>query len=802
MTEDDPLVRALFPLVKRTRNDVTAVRKPTGEMAWTSQPLTKAHLVKHLTTGPHRGVGFIKAGQNVTLVGALDLDSHKGATPLPEMLTVARRIADTAELFGLRAVPFLSRGGKGVHLYFVFDEPQDAYTLRATLVDVLAVCGFKNGTKGVAQGEVEVFPKQDAVPHDGHGNQMILPLAGESRPLAPSDTGTYAVLGREQAIGMPWPASDPQPTRQREVGVLEHSERAVGTVSLDTLRSAYAAIPNSGEHELGYDEWYRLVCAGHEGSGGSPDGLEIVLDWSSQHSRHNEKFVRERVWPYIKSDRANGISHRTLLAKAREHGWVQNHALDFENLDEDAGVPDGVDMAPRDYSTIEDAVIVRDSTADDKSVALLETAVEAKAAVEKHHAREGVRPNFERQPRGGKVLANTPNLMMACARPEIIGGTVAYDTFRDEVMINEAGNGQWRAFANEDYTYVLERLEARRIGFLNIDAGKLRGAILATAHRNRFDSAQLWLNGLKWDDVPRVETFLSAYFGAVDSAYTRAVSCYLWTALAGRVLVPGVKADMVPIAIGRQGAGKSTGVAAMVPGPEFFTSISFAERDDDQARKMRGRLIAEFGELRGMRTKEIQAIRDFVSRQHEQWVPKYLEFATHYPRRLLFFGTTNEDRFLADDHGNRRWLPFESGVVDVLAISRDRDQLWAEAAATFKVWGVRWLEAQTLALPYHEKHELGDLWDDAISGWLHKPEFEHAEAPINRSMLPATDILRGALNLELSQIGRREDMRLASCMRRLGYSKDRKSVNGIRCTVYLPNVPNLAEPKSAGLAVI
>jgi predicted P-loop ATPase len=58
--------------------------------------------------------------------------------------------------------------------------------------------------------------------------------------------------------------------------------------------------------------------------------------------------------------------------------------------------------------------------------------------------------------------------------------------------------------------------------------------------------------------VPRVATLLLGYFGTEDTPYTRAVGRYTWTALAGRCAEPGVKADMVPVLIGLQGAGKTT----------------------------------------------------------------------------------------------------------------------------------------------------------------------------------------------------------------------------------------------------
>ncbi|EPR7694392.1 VapE domain-containing protein, partial [Enterobacter hormaechei] len=317
-------------------------------------------------------------------------------------------------------------------------------------------------------------------------------------------------------------------------------------------------------------------------------------------------------------------------------------------------------------------------------------------------------PAFERD-KWGRIEATISNAAKAVVRPDFVDIDIRFDQFRDEIMFAQAGSGQWQAFTDADYARLRITMEKR--GFKPVGRELIRDVVLLAADEQPFDSATTWLNGLEWDGVPRIESFYHTHFGTADTPYTRAVSMYMWTALAGRVLEPGVKADMVPILVGPQGCGKSSGVEALSPDPAFFTEISFAEKDDDLARKMRGRLVAEIGELRGLNTKELESIKAFVTRTHENWIPKYREFATQFPRRLVFVGTTNEDEFLADKTGNRRWLPVEVSKVDVKAIKTDLLLLWAESRETFKrLGGIQFRDAERLGASVHEQYTIKDAW--------------------------------------------------------------------------------------------
>jgi hypothetical protein len=181
---------------------------------------------------------------------------------------------------------------------------------------------------------------------------------------------------------------------------------------------------------------------------------------------------------------------------------------------------------------------------------------------------------------------------------------------------------------------------------------------------------------------------------------------------------------------------------ALAPTPEHFVEVDLTLRDDDLARKMRSKLVGEIPELKGLNTRDAEGIKTFISRTFEEWVGKWREFAGRYLRRLVFIGTTNADRFLTDDTGNRRWLPVTVGSIDVAAIERDRDQLWAEARHMFRgQWmgqenvdegppaGIRWEAAEHRAREVHAEYFRHDEWEPPYRAMARGVVHRHAWRP-------------------------------------------------------------------------
>ena len=385
-------------------------------------------------------------------------------------------------------------------------------------------------------------------------------------------------------------------------------------------------------------------------------------------------------------------------------------------------------------------------------------------------------PVFTRD-KQGRIESTADNVTKAIARPDIVRCRVAYDEFKDAIMIAPERTESWRPFMDTDYTTI--RIELERRGFKGPGAEIVRDGVKLIAHNNRFDSAIDWANSLQWDGIERVELFLSTHYRAEDSAYARAVSTYMWTALAGRCLRPGTQADMSPIFVSGQGTGKTRGIRAIAPEEGSFVEVNLEHRDDNLARGLRGKLVGELAELRGLMTRDAESIKAWMTRTHEEWIPKYQEFAIRFPRRLLFIGTTNEDEFLADSTGERRWLPIRVGESDIEMIERDRDQLWAEAVVLFKEKGIIWREAQTLAVEHHAEFKVQDSWEGPIRRWLDTDEMDSEEG-VPRKMQPFRlhEMLSSALGLDPKNVSRREELRAARVLRTLGLRRGPARLNG------------------------
>ena len=393
-----------------------------------------------------------------------------------------------------------------------------------------------------------------------------------------------------------------------------------------------------------------------------------------------------------------------------------------------------------------------------------------------------------------KILATVENLYAILMQPELCGYHIRYDNFKADIVICRVGSeGEWVSLKDSDYTML--RIHLALTGFNPIGKDMIRDVVEKVAEMNSFDTAIEWLSHIKWDGVPRVSKFMSEYMGAEDTEYHTAVGEYMWCALAGRVMSPGCKADAAPVFVGAQDIGKSYAVMSMVPDMSFYTEIRFDDDEDNLARKMCGKLIAEFAELRGLHTKELEGIKAFITRQEEEWRPKYKERMTRFLRRLLFIGTSNKKEMFADETGNRRLFPTEVTRADIEAIIRDREQLWAEGREMFLKTGIYlyYREANKLLDTVQEEFQVTDVWEQEIENWLYEKDIDCTTKAVGAN-LTVNLVLSDCLGISPANYRDYDAKRVAKILRKLGFDRRRLRVSGERTYLWVKkNTPVLVK---------
>jgi putative DNA primase/helicase len=288
-----------------------------------------------------------------------------------------------------------------------------------------------------------------------------------------------------------------------------------------------------------------------------------------------------------------------------------------------------------------------------------------------------------------------------------------------------------------------------------------------------------YLEKLEWDRVPRIETWLTDVLGVNASEYSAKVGKRWLISAVARVMRPGCKADSVMILEGGQGAGKSTAMGVL--GGEWFMDTPFALGDKDSFQAIRGKWIVELGELDSFNKAESTKAKQFFSASTDTYRESYGRRTNDVPRQCVFVGTTNQEEYLKDATGNRRYWPVFCNKVDLEQLREIRDQLWAEALFCFEAGDIWWVnkdESKMFAEAQDERFVV-DEWEGPILAWMEESQIGETAT--------GNEILTQALKLDFGHWGKPEQMRVGAIMHRLGWRKRRMPAlpkSGVRPWAY------------------
>ena len=294
------------------------------------------------------------------------------------------------------------------------------------------------------------------------------------------------------------------------------------------------------------------------------------------------------------------------------------------------------------------------------------------------------------------------------------------------------------------------------------------------------------LEALTWDGERRVDTWLARYLGVADTIYARAVGAKWLISAIARAFRPGCKADHVLVLEGRQGQGKSTALSVLA-GPEHFSDQISKLGEKDAAIQLQGPWIVELSELDAMNRSEISAIKGFITITSDDYRSPYGRRVERHPRRCVFAGTTNEEVYLRDATGNRRFWPVKCGMIDLEGLRADRAQLLAEAVVRFRAgeaWHLEDGASRDHASSAQEERYQVDAWEQTIAEYLETGPVKMA------GWVTIAEVLESALKIEIGKAGRGEQMRAQQALGRCGWVRRQRQEGGVRRWVYVPMCTN------------
>ena len=457
----------------------------------------------------------------------------------------------------------------------------------------------------------------------------------------------------------------------------------------------------------------------------------------------------------------------------------------------------------------------------------------------------------------GKIKATTQNVIEALQNREYCGfefileersqnieviDYVEYSKDADgneEMYFNEDGK-QPRPLTELDYLEIKSRIEYHPknnpTGFEEISINKiLRGAVEFVARKKSYDKIQNFIDNLPklngealQKAIYKLENLFIYYANAdverFPSEYYKAVArCFMTEIIARCLTKTGCKADYVPILQGKQGAKKSQFCLSLINDPSLIADVDFDNKTDDIIRKISGKVIGVIDEMNGFGKKQASFVKKFITFTHDTYIPKYKEFEKVVTRSVVFIGTTNEEQFLNDATGERRYYPIpikDGAETRYLELKRDILEIYAAALHLYnedlKIGteitadgkevehnGVLFHNLESWNKQATKEFKLENPYITNIDRWLNttykhneyikSPDyFVAGEKPYKFEYLLTVDVAMFALDITKDKYNiHTHGKNIKAALVELGYKNITKRINGKPCKVFVNTNTNL-----------
>lgn len=268
---------------------------------------------------------------------------------------------------------------------------------------------------------------------------------------------------------------------------------------------------------------------------------------------------------------------------------------------------------------------------------------------------------------------NTENMCRILRKHPEFAGQFKFDVFKSVLFYKN------KPLQDSQIIDVQSRIAILFSVFGKVGKEMVYDAIIKVSNENEFDSAADYIKALKWDGAPRLDSWLMHTYGTPEDTYHKAVGSNWLKGLVKRIIEPGCKFDYVLVLEGKQGAKKSMSLSVL--GGDWHSETTMSTDNKDFFMQFQGKAIIEFSEGETMSRTEVKKMKAIITTQVDRYRAPWGKVSMDYPRRCVFAMTTNQDEYLKDETGNRRWLPVTVRLphANIEWLAENRKQLFAEA---------------------------------------------------------------------------------------------------------------------------
>jgi len=363
-----------------------------------------------------------------------------------------------------------------------------------------------------------------------------------------------------------------------------------------------------------------------------------------------------------------------------------------------------------------------------------------------------------------------------------------YDLWKNVFEIKRISKGDaWKQLEDADVLDLQAEISMTFEFFQKIGKDTVYDAIIKVGKENVVDTAIDYFKALKWDETPRLATWLSRTYGTPDDVYHKAVGLNWMKGIAKRICDPGSKFDFVLVLEGDQGVKKSTSLGVL--GGDWHIETTMSTESKDFFMQFGGKAIIEFSEGETLSRTEVKRMKAIITMQVDKYRPPYERVSKDFPRRCVFAMTTNQTEYLKDETGNRRWLPVkvESDQADIEWLKENRDQLFAEAYhRVFTLNETVWEFPEEETKAAQDARRVSDPNQQVISEWyLYEIGKEIRDAGVTIYQVYKDCLHRGFVSRPMAKW---EEMQIANVLKDdLKLLKKDTIRDGVRATRWMPS---------------